>query len=138
VKLIAEYILAYNEKKTPYHWIQIQDMEATNPGVFALRAWGKKPNQVKSMTFKSRSQCSSYHEKWKQDKNIEKTERLGEFEDIDVMIKSLEHSFPWLDMHEHAENLNEIVGFMTVFKNNAVVSKPQIPLQQLPETYGWW
>jgi hypothetical protein len=145
VKLIAEYILACKEKKTPhqwkktpYHWIQIQDMEATNPGVLALRAWGKKPNQVKSMAFKSRSQCSSYLEKWKQDKRIEKTEMLGEFEDIDVMIKSLEQSFPWLDMHEHAENLNEIVGFMTVFKNNAVVSKPQIPLQQLPETYGWW
>lgn len=137
MKLIAEYILAYNEKKTPYHWIQIQDMDATNSGVFVLRAWGKKPSQVKSMAFKGRSQCSSYHEKWKQDRQVEKTERLGEFGTAEELTHFLEHSFPWLDMHEHTETLEDVIG-VTIPTHKPVVSKPQIPVQQLPETYGWW
>lgn len=138
MKLIAEYILAYNEKKTPYHWVQVYDTEQQNFGVFALRAWGKKPNQVKSMTFKSRSQCSSYHEKWKQGgKQVERTEMLGEFDTVEQLVQHLEHSFPWFSINDHAEKLEDVTR-VTIPRRNAVVSKPQISLQQLPETYGWW
>ena len=138
MKIIAESIRCHTGKGTPHYWIFAYDMEQPNPGVFAVRAWGKNPNNAKSMALKSKTQCSAYYEKWKQEKTLESREEIGKFDTIEAMTKEVEQWFPWLNLNEHANNLADVFGVSLVPTHTPVVSKPQIPVQQLPETYGWW
>lgn len=143
---VLSYTLAYNEKKTPYHWIYVYQLEdgapKANGGVFAIRAWGKRPTQPKSMAFKSHGQANNYYAKWKDGKEIEKkAKEIARSDNPNDIIREIMISFPWINMVEHQQDFSEAMGATFDARTSTTHYKPvkhEQPIQQLPATYGWW